>query len=88
MKEIERAKLPKDVKQFLRLGASRFIKFDFAKIAEFYVNSSKEVQRQFEKQLLVIVDYDDALKQGIAKFKDDVRSAEIEELGEPDDRLK
>lgn len=88
VKEIERAKLPKDVKQFLRLGASRFIKFDFAKIAEFYVNSSKEVQRQFEKQLLVIVDYDDALKQGIAKFKDDVRSAEIEELGEPDDRLK
>lgn len=88
VKEINHAKLPEDVKRFLLLSASRFIKFNFAKIAEFYVHSKKEIQRQFEKQLLVIVDYNDALEQGIAEFKDSVRDAEISQMGDCDDRLK
>ena len=85
---INKLSLPDDVKHFLLLSATRFIKFDFAKIAEFYAQSSKQIQEQFEKQLLVIVDYNDALKNGLANFQKKVRDAELNELGVIDDRLK
>ena len=77
-----------EIKNFLLLGATRFIKFDFAKIAEYYAHSNGGVQKAFEEQLLVIIDYDDALIRGIAKFKDNIRSEELSAVGEVDERLR
>lgn len=85
---IDSLDIDKDIKHFLLLGATRFIKFDFAKIAEFYAHSDATIQKAFEEQLLVIIDYEDAIARGIAKFKDEVRSAEIDEVGDVDERLE
>lgn len=85
---IDSLDIDKNIKHFLLLGATRFIKFDFAKIAEFYAHSDATIQKAFEEQLLVIIDYEDAIARGIAKFKDEVRSAEIDEVGDVDERLE
>lgn len=77
-----------EIKNFLLLGATRFIKFDFAKIAEYYAHSNVGVQKAFEEQLLVIIDYDDALIKGIAKFKDNIRNEELSAVGDVDERLR
>lgn len=77
-----------EIKDFLLLGATRFIKFNFAKIAEYYAHSNGGVQKAFEEQLLVIIDYDDALIKGIAKFKDNIRNEELSAVGDVDERLR
>lgn len=77
-----------EIKNFLLLGATRFIKFNFAKIAEYYAHSNGGVQKAFEEQLLVIIDYDDALIKGIAKFKDNIRNEELSAVGDVDERLR
>lgn len=46
------------------------------------------VQKAFEEQLLVIIDYDDALIKGIAKFKDNIRNEELSAVGDVDERLR
>ena len=67
LKEIEESDIPDEVKDFLRFGAYRFLKFDYMKIAEYYANAPAEVQDLFEREALVIIDYDDALKEGFVK---------------------
>lgn len=85
---INASKLPKEVQEFLKLGASRFIKFDFAKIADFYAHSDKNIQTEFEEQLLVIIDYDKAIEKGIAQFNLGIRDEEMEQIGVSDERFK
>lgn len=75
LREIEKAELPNDIKEFLILTASRFLKFDFAKIAEFYAHQSKPIKEIFENLLLVFIDYDKALEQGYVKL-----TSEIEQI--------
>lgn len=63
--EIDAMALPGEVAQFLRLAATRFIRFDFENIAEYYAQADALTQRSFERLVLVILDYDDALKRGL-----------------------
>ncbi|MEM3541178.1 MAG: ParB N-terminal domain-containing protein [Candidatus Bilamarchaeaceae archaeon] len=70
--EIDKAKIPEDVKEFLRLSAIRFVRFNFSKIADFYANTDKETQELFEKLALVIVDFNDAIYNGFVKFTEKV----------------
>ena len=53
-----------DVKQFLKYAAARHIVFNYKLIAEYYAHAPKEVQELMEQSALVIIDYDDALKNG------------------------
>jgi len=69
-KAIDDAKLPKDVAQFLKQAATRHYKFDYASIAEYYAHADKEVQKLFEDSALVIIDFDDAIKNGYVKLSD------------------
>jgi hypothetical protein len=68
LSEINNANIPDDVKLFLQLAATRFIRFYFSKIADFYAHSDKEIQRLFEKLALVIIDFNDALINGLVEF--------------------
>lgn len=77
-----------EVKHFLTLGAYRHIKFNYAKIAEFYAHQPKEVQRLMEHSALVIIDYDNAIANGYAKFKGEIdkqREKELQSKGVDDD---
>lgn len=64
--------LPEDIRDFLEQAASRHVRYDYSKIAEFYAHSSKEVQKLFEDSILVIVDFGQAIDKGFVKLADDV----------------
>jgi hypothetical protein len=66
LNSIDKAELADDVKRFLRLAAARHIVFDYRKIAEFYPHASAEVQQLIEDSALVIVDANDAIRNGYA----------------------
>ena len=68
VEEINKSDLEDDVKEFLLLSATRFIVFNFGKIADYYTNSSKEVQELMEKLGLVIIDFDDAMENGFIQL--------------------
>ena len=72
LERIDAAKIPGDIKEFLRMAATRHIVFDFEKIAEYYAHAGKKVQGLFEDSALVIIDFDDAIRGGVCE---DVRIA-------------
>lgn len=55
-------------KEFLTLAAYRHVVFNFKKIADYYSNSSAEIQRIMENSALVIIDYEKAIEQGFVDF--------------------
>lgn len=62
--EINKSNASPEEKQFLKLAATRHIKFTYNKIADYYAHSSAEIQRLFENSALVILDIDNAISQG------------------------
>ena len=74
--EIEHSSCSDDVKSFLRIAATRHIAFSYKNIAEYYANDADEAtQALFEKMALVIIDYNDAMKNGYVKV-----SKELEKI--------
>lgn len=65
-------------KEFLRCAASRFYKFDYANIADYYCHSSDDMQRLMEKLALVIIDFDKAIEEGIVKLVKNLERYRIE----------
>jgi len=75
--EIEDSVIPAGLKAFLIQAATRHYKFNYGKIAEYYANSSPDVQDLFEKSALVIIDFDNAIEHGFVKMNKrlmDIRS--------------
>ena len=79
IKDIEQADISDEVKQFLELSASRHIVFNYRDIAEYYAHADKEVQHLMEDSALVIIDYDDAIKDGFVRLSEDVIQMESED---------
>jgi len=76
--QIEAADLPKDIKEFLLRASQRHVVFDYRKIAEFYPHQTPEIQELMEESALVIIDAEDAIRNGYANFLTTI--AELEEL--------
>jgi len=72
IEEIEKADIPKTIKEFLKLAAYRHTVFNYAKVAEFYAETSEDVQDLMEKSALVIIDYDKAIEGGFIKLSEKV----------------
>ena len=68
-----------ETKEFLLLAATRHVVFNYAKIAEFYPHATLEIQKLMEESALVIIDFDDAMKNGYTKIQ-----ATIEDIKEED----
>jgi hypothetical protein len=62
--EIDAAKLPKQVAEFMRFAAERHTVFNFRQIAEFYCHADAKVQSLMEKSALVIIDFNKAIENG------------------------
>lgn len=62
--EINQADIEVEVKEFLKMAAYRHVKFNYKKIADYYAKANKEIQELMEKSALVIIDYEDAIKNG------------------------
>lgn len=76
---IRAADVPDEIRAFLLAAAGRHTRFNYRKIAEFYPHASIEVQSLFEESALVIVDLDDAIRDGYARFADTLVTLEEEE---------
>lgn len=75
IREIESAKLPKEVEQFLKTAASRHVVFDYEKIAEFYCHADKKTQELMEDSALIIIDFKKAMQRGYAQLKIEISDA-------------
>lgn len=69
IEEIENSGLNDEIKNFLIKAAERHNVFDYRKIAEYYAQADAETQKLMEKSALVIIDFDDAIKNGYVSFK-------------------
>ena len=63
-REVDAADVPKEVKRFLKAAAMRHVVFNFRNIAEYYAHADAKVQRLMEKSALVIIDFEDAIRNG------------------------
>lgn len=57
-----------DTRAFLEQAAMRHTRFEYGAIAEFYASAPANVQRHMEASALVIVDVDDAIRNGYLSF--------------------
>lgn len=76
--EISDSNIDEDTKVFLELAAARHIGFNYKLIADYYAHQDADTQRLMENSALVIIDVENAIRNGFAKLKS--RLDEIEEL--------
>lgn len=61
------------IKEMLNLRAAWFCEFNYSKIADYYAyQATPEEQRAFESLGLVLLDYNNAIKNGFAKLMESV----------------
>jgi hypothetical protein len=72
IRKIFEVDLSPDERQFLVMAAYRHNVFHYNLIADFYAHSRPEVQRLMEESALVIIDFDDALKNGFVRYTNQI----------------
>ena len=82
IREIDQSSLPIEEKMFLVDAARRHTIFNYEKIADYYANTSAEMQSLMEKSALVIIDFEKAIEYGYVKMCDDIRTQYLEEYGD------
>ena len=68
LEHIKKSGVSEKEKKFLTIAAYRHYVFNYDKIAEYYASASKEMQELMEESALVIIDIDDAIKNGYVKY--------------------
>ena len=81
IEEINQSGVSGKEKEFLRFSAFRHLLFRYDKIAEYYAHANKEMQELMEKSALVIIDFNDAIKNGYA-----ILSEEISKMYDEDEK--
>jgi hypothetical protein len=81
IEEIESSSLNKEHKEFLKLAATRHIVFNYAKIADMYAHSDKQMQEHMENSALVIIDFEKAIELGYVKLSEEIASQYLEDHG-------
>lgn len=76
--DIENAKIAKEVKDMLKICAYRHAVIDFSKMAEYYAQADKQVQRLMEDNGLVIIDYNRAVENGFVEIVGSIKDIEYE----------
>jgi hypothetical protein len=66
-------KITADEMAFLKFAAARHIVFRYDKIADYYANSSSDMQKLMEDSALVIVDMEDAIMNGYVEATDRIK---------------
>lgn len=81
IKEIQNADITDEQKAFLINSAYRHLVFDYSKIAEYYAHQDKIMQELMEKSALVIIDFNDAIKNGYVEIRKEIEDivGEIDE---------
>jgi len=82
LRKIQQAEIPEDIKDFLRVAATRHIVFNYERIGDYYANATAEVQELMEQSALVIIDFDKAIENGFVKLTDDLKEEYRQQIGE------
>jgi len=69
---IEKSNAPNDIKDFLKIAASRHIVFNYANIADFYSHTDENIQDLMEQSALIIIDFNQAIQEGYTKLSEEV----------------
>jgi len=77
--KIKKSNVTEEQKKFLINAAHRHNVFNYSKIAEYYAHQDKEMQELMEDSALVIIDFDDAIKNGYVQLKSEILSLEEQE---------
>lgn len=86
IEEIEKSNISEEEKNFLIEAAKRHSVFNYRNIAEYYAYAGKEMQCLMEKSGLVIIDFDEAIRNGFVELRNDILNMEYDELdGENDE---
>lgn len=80
--EIKASNVTEDEKKFLIYAATRHIVFNYERAADYYANSSKEMQDLMERSALIIIDFEKAIQLGYVKLSDDIKKEYMTEYGE------
>lgn len=67
--EINKSSVTEEEKTFLICAATRHYRFSYKKIAEYYAQASEEMQDLMEQSALVIIDYENAIRNGYLKLR-------------------
>tara|TARA_R100000655_G_C2932002_1_gene184179 strand:+ start:34 stop:768 length:735 start_codon:yes stop_codon:yes gene_type:complete len=81
IQKIKECSISEQDKKFLINSAKRHIVFDYSKIADYYVHSSKDVQELMEDSALIIIDFEKAIKQGYVRLNKEITNQYIDEHG-------
>ena len=79
IEKIKSSNITNEQKQFLIDSAQRHSVFNYSKIAEYYAHQSKEMQELMEESALVIIDFNNAIRDGFVELQ-----AEIDEMEKED----
>ena len=74
IEKIKASDITEEQKEFLIKAAQRHLGFNYSKIAEYYAHQGKEMQELMEESALVIIDYEDAIKNGYAELIEGIES--------------
>jgi len=78
--KINKSNVGEDEKRFLRLAATRHIVFNFSKAANYYAYADKEMQQLMEDSVMVIIDFNNAVRNGFVRLDERVDSFIKEQL--------
>lgn len=72
--------IPDDLRAFLKSAAERHTSFNFAKVADYYSHLDPRFKCHFENSALVIIDYDNAIRNGFISYDKEVQESRIDYL--------
>ena len=67
-----------DLRDFLKSAAERHVVFNFSKIADYYAHLPPKYKTFFEQSGLVIVDYDNAIRNSFVSYEKEVELTRLE----------
>ena len=80
IEEIAGSNISKEEKEFLVKAAYRHQKFSYKNVAEYYCHAGEEMQKLMERSALVLIDYDDAIKNGYVVINDAIEEMLEDEM--------
>jgi hypothetical protein len=80
IERINNSNIPQGIKDFLIKASYRHLAFNYQNIAEYYAHADKEIQELMEESALVIIDYNNAIRNGYVQIKNSINEMIQEEL--------
>jgi len=79
-RKIDKSNVSDEEKRFLYMAATRHFQFNYSLIAEYYAHADKEMQELMEQSALVIIDFEDAIKNGYTELLDRFKKIEEKDI--------